>query len=332
MAGNEQPIIVKKIIVSGGGHHGGAWKVAYADFVTAMMAFFLLLWLLNVTTDEQRNGIADYFAPTVTSRSSSGAGGVMGGRTLSKEGARTSETSMPAVVVQITPPESKGKEGEEGEDTGKEGAEAEDTGKSKEKLEEEELLRQMAEREQMEFEQAEAELREAIEQVPDLSGLAQNLIIDNTPEGMRIQLIDREGNSMFPSGRANPMEHTRLLMQKVAEVVRRLPNKLAITGHTDSLPFRNANGYGNWELSSDRANSSRRTLMEFGIRTQRIASVSGRADKEPLIEEDPTHPSNRRISIVLLRENRGLPQLEKAAPPKREIIPPAPGLRTNRDG
>lgn len=321
-AGNEQPIIVKKVIVSAAGHHGGSWKVAYADFVTAMMAFFLLLWLLNVTTDEQRNGIADYFAPTVSSRSSSGAGGVMGGRTLSKEGARTADTSMAAVVVQITPPETKGEEGEE----------TEDSGPSKEKLEEEELLRQMAEREQKEFEKAEEELREAIEAVPDLSGLSQNLIIDNTPEGMRIQLIDRDGNSMFPSGRADPMEHTRLLMQKVAEVVRRLPNKLAITGHTDSLPFRNANGYGNWELSADRANSSRRTLMEFGIRMERIASVSGRADKEPLIAEDPTHPSNRRISIVLLRENSAVPQQEQAAPPKPEFIPPAPGLRTNRDG
>jgi chemotaxis protein MotB len=318
--GNAQPIIVKKVIVSAGGHHGGAWKVAYADFVTAMMAFFLLLWLLNVTTDEQRNGIADYFAPTVASRSPSGSGGVMGGLTLSKEGARTSDRSQAAVVIQISPPEAKSKkEGDDGEDTGKEG-------ETDKKLKEAELLRQMAEREQREFERAEEELREAIEEVPDLAGLSQNLIIDNTPEGMRIQLIDKDGNSMFPSGRANPLEHTRLLMQKVAEVVSRLPNKLAITGHTDSLPFRNANGYGNWELSADRANSSRRTLMEFGIQTDRISSVAGKADREPLIEEDPSHPSNRRISIVLLRESYAV------APPPEPIVPPAPGLRTSRDG
>jgi chemotaxis protein MotB len=143
---------------------------------------------------------------------------------------------------------------------------------------------------------------------------------------MRIQLIDKNGNSMFPSGGASPHGHTKLLIQKVAEVVRQLPNKLAITGHTDSLPFRNANGYGNWELSADRANSSRRTLMEFGIRTERISSVAGKADKEPLIEEDPAHPSNRRISIVLLRENR-----IGEAPPE-PTVPPAPGLRTSRDG
>jgi len=309
MAGDneQQPIILKKVIVQGGGHHGGAWKVAYADFVTAMMAFFLLLWLLNVTTDEQRRGLADYFAPTVVSQSTSGAGGVLGGRTVAPEGARSSDKSMAAVVVELSPP--KPPEGQEGD--------AEGSGK----LNEKELLRKMAEREQDEFRKAEKQLRQAIQDVPELAALARNLVIDNTPEGLRIQLVDQEGKSMFASGGAEPLGHTRQLMEKVAEIVQRLPNQIAITGHTDALPFRTYNGYGNWELSSDRANASRRTLSEFGVDTSRFASVSGKADTEPLIPEEPTNPRNRRISIVMLRETPadgfGQPQSD---------VGPAPGI------
>ena len=291
-AGGE--IIVKKVINISGGHHGGAWKVAYADFVTAMMAFFLLLWLLNVTTDEQKNGIADYFAPKSVSRSQSGAGGLMGGISMATEGARISQNSPPTVVVELSPPKQRKPTDEDSKEPGGE-------------LDEDELLKQMAEREQKQFEEAEQQIRQAIQESPELAAMANQLIIDNTPEGLRIQLVDQERQSMFSSGSATMDGGAAVLMQKIAKVVQSMPNRIAITGHTDSLPFRSRAGYGNWELSADRANASRRALLDAGLDAQRIAYVTGKADTEPLIPEDPALPSNRRISIVLLREAQPTP-------------------------
>ena len=301
MAQGEATIVIKKVVKGGAAAHGGAWKVAYADFVTAMMAFFLLLWLLNVTTDEQRHGVADYFAPSAASKSTSGSGGIMGGMSMSTEGARVGQGAPPTVVMEMAPPKQR-KPAEE-DDVQKEGEAG--------KLEEEELLQQMAEREQEEFEKAEEALREAIEDSPGLADMAQNLIIDNTPEGLRIQLVDQENASMFPSGGSEMQENLKKILEKVADIIHRMPNQVAITGHTDSVPFRGRNDYSNWELSSERANASRRALVGFGVPITRIASVSGKADTEPLVPEDPTLPTNRRISIVLLREAAIMP----SAPP-----------------
>ena len=319
MNDEQQPIIVKKI-VKGGGHHGGAWKVAYADFVTAMMAFFLLLWLLNVTTDEQKNGIADYFSPTSASRSTSGSGGVLGGQTLSKDGARIGDAAAPTIVIELTPPRAR-TTGEADESTSEDAEEAKSGVKNasaqqaaelkpreKDEPSEEELRKKMAEKEQQQFEDAEQRLREAMEDLPELDELRRHLIVDNTPEGMRIQIVDQDGRSMFPSGSAAMHDHTQKILQQVAKVVQETNNNISITGHTDAVPFRSGgDAYGNWELSSDRANASRRTLMDAGVPANRIARVSGLADTEPLITEDPSHPSNRRISIVLLREAPVLP-------------------------
>ena len=291
--GENAPIIVKKVVAGHGGHHGGGWKVAYADFVTAMMAFFLLLWLLNVTTSEQRKGIADYFAPTAASLSKSGSGGVLGGSTLSSEGARNSELSPPVVTVEVGDPDEESEQ-DEGQPS---------SGRASEK----ELARELAERERQMFEEAERALRQAIQETPDMPDLSQNLIIDNTPEGLRIQIVDQERQSMFPSGSAALHGRMSELMARIADVVLRLPNRVSITGHTDATPFRTDSGYGNWELSADRANASRRALIEFGLPAERIAFVTGKADTEPLIPEDPTLAANRRISVVLLRETSVLP-------------------------
>jgi chemotaxis protein MotB len=178
-------------------------------------------------------------------------------------------------------------------------------------MEEQELLKEMAEREQEEFEKAEDALREAMQDSPGLADMEQNLIIDNTPEGLRIQLVDQEKASMFPSGGSLMNDNLRKILEKVADIVHRMPNQIAISGHTDSVPFRGRNNYSNWELSAERANASRRALVEFGVPISRIASVSGKADTEPLVPEDPTLPTNRRISIVLLREAALVP----SAPP-----------------
>ncbi len=288
--GGNNIIIVKKVKKAAHSHHGGAWKVAYADFVTAMMAFFLLLWLLNATTDEQKKGIADYFSPASLSRRTSGAGGVMGGTVIAEEGALTDQTAALNIAKNVPSSE------QASTDFGP------NDGRSIEDLSREELDELMARREQEQFDEAARTLRQAIEAVPDLKELAQNIIIDHTPEGMRIQIVDQHGKSMFPLGQANMFDHTRRLMDLVADAISRLPQKIAIKGHTDAAPFVSNTGYSNWELSTDRANASRRALIEAGIDPSRIDSVAGRAAQELLTPENPYDPRNRRISIILLRE------------------------------
>jgi len=286
-------IIVKKVKKGGHAAHGGAWKVAYADFVTAMMAFFLLLWLLNVTTTEQKEGLSDYFAPTTSSISQSGAGGLLGGQSMQTEGARVSDTGVPSVVSSISPPE-EGKK-DEGEDA-----------KTKE-MEEAELLAKLAKIEEASFEDAKQEIRQAISKDPELSGLNDNIIIDMTPEGLRIQIVDQFNESMFKSGSAEITPRIQALVSKITKSIKELPNSLSISGHTDSSAF-NGGDYSNWELSSDRANASRRALLNAGLTPDRIEKVAGRADTDPLISDDPSNPGNRRISIILLRETPVLPK------------------------
>ena len=302
-----QPIIIKRVKKAAHGHHGGAWKVAYADFVTAMMAFFLLLWLLQATTEEQKLGIADYFSPASVSRNKSGSGGIMGGRTFTKKGANPNDQTPVGVGVMIQLPSSPPEQDDAGDPvettaTDETGAGGEDDG-APEQAEAERIEEMLAKREEEQFAKAEDALREAIEAVPELQGLVNNLLIDQTPEGMRIQIVDKEGKSMFPSGSAKMFDHTRKLIGLVVNAVKQLPQQVAIKGHTDAAPFVNEQGYSNWELSTDRANSSRRALLEAGLPPQRIASVVGLADTQHLDEDDPLSPRNRRISIILLREN-----------------------------
>jgi flagellar motor protein MotB len=161
----------------------------------------------------------------------------------------------------------------------------------------------LAEREQAQFDAAAEALRQAIEAVPELAQIQDTLIVEQTPAGLRIQLVDQAGYSMFALGSAQPNEQTRRLVQLVSRVVTQMDNKISISGHTDSRPYRAANGYTNWELSSDRANAARRLLIESGLGANRIALVQGRADTDPLLPTEPESEQNRRISIVLLREN-----------------------------
>jgi chemotaxis protein MotB len=291
-------------------HHGGAWKVAYADFVTAMMAFFLLLWLLNATTEEQKRGISDYFAPSSVSQSPSGAGSILGGRAISAPGAMTSGTSSPSVSVPLSPSEGKSDFESKGDD-----AAATDPGRERDRdITEEEAREVLAKREEEQFKEAEAELREAIAKAPDLQSIQENLLIDRTPEGLRIQIVDQEGKPMFPLGSARIDERLQALMGKIASVVEKLPNRISVTGHTDALQFRGSRqGYGTWELSSDRALASRRALISGGMPTERVAMVVGRAAEEPLVPEEPNDARNRRISIVVLRQANDKPKGQGAA-------------------
>lgn len=299
---DQQPIIIKKIYKSGGGHGGGAWKIAYADFVTAMMAFFLLLWLLNSVTQEQLEGISNYFAPTTASTSASGMGDVLAGKTIGEEGVSETDSSRPSVVVNLPPPKVGAadiQDIEEGE-------------ASSQQLEE---LKK--EQEEQQFEKAEEALNEAIQAVPQLKQLAKSLMIDNTPEGLRIQLVDQEGLAMFPSGGSEMYLHTRKVLELVSQVILEMPQNIAISGHTDAVRFVSDNGYSNWELSADRANNARRVLKDLGVEENRVARVVGRADTEPLLPEDPENARNRRLSIVLLR-GTGDQQLPQASEEQQE--------------
>ena len=295
-------LVIKRIKKGGGeGHHGGSWKVAYADFVTAMMAFFLLMWLINTTTPEQKRGIADYFAAQNISKSQSGAGGVLAGKVFGDDGARAGG-AMSAINKQTPPkPKDETHAKTDGQATGgsteAQGAASQSQAKSDDQME-----RQLPSAENHMFEQAELSLRQAMQQMPDIAELSRNVIMDETPDGLNIQLVDQEGRPMFQPGTATLVPKARILLQQVAKIVDRLPNRIAITGHTDAAKFEGPGGVTNWELSADRANAARAVLALEGIDSDRIFTVSGKAGTDPLLPDDPYGSSNRRISILLMRE------------------------------
>jgi chemotaxis protein MotB len=292
--GEARPIIIKKIKKGGhAGHHGGAWKVAYADFVTAMMAFFLLMWLINTTSPEQKRGIADYFAPASVSETTSGSGGILGGASPASSGAKSSgskdiiEALAPEAPPNVT-------------DTGQSQNQSQNSTQGTQDKADEAALTSAAQ-----------SLRQAMQDMPELSELSKQIIVDQTPEGLRIQLVDQEGRSMFKEGSAEPNDRAKVLLQAVAHVVNQLPNRITIAGHTSA----SAGGVkppGDWALSSSRADASRQILQSAGVDADRIYQVAGKADSDPLYPDDPLLPGNRRITIVLLRE----------AP----VLPPNPGL------
>ena len=294
MAVGERPIIIKKVKGGGGhAHHGGAWKVAYADFVTAMMAFFLLMWLINTTSPEQKRGIADYFAPASVSETTSGSGGILAGTALGTEGAKQNGSQS---VIQDMAPDSKNPD----DGKAKEGAKS-DTDAATEALREAQQKQEAAS-----FASAAQSLRQALQDMPELAELSKNIIIDQTPEGLRIQLVDQEGRSMFNTGSAQPNDRAKLLLRAISKVINQLPNRISIYGHT-SANAGGAKADGDWPLSQGRADASRRILQGAGVDADRVYQVSGKAASEPLYPDDPALPGNRRIAIVLLREAPVLP-------------------------
>ena len=295
MSASDRPILIKKVKkVAGHGHHGGAWKVAYADFVTAMMAFFLLMWLINTTDPEQKRGIAEYFAPASVSATTSGSGGILGGTTLGDDGAK-GNGSM-SVIEQLAPEAPPDAPPEAGQNQNLAAAS------------EEELREEIARREAADFASAAASLRQAMQSMPELAELSKQLIVDQTPEGLRIQLVDQEGRSMFANNSSQPNDRARVLLRAVARVVNQLPNRVTITGHTSAVAGQTrASTPGDWPLSASRADASRGILQAAGVDADRVYAVSGKAGSDPLYPDDPTLAGNRRISIVLLREAPVLP-------------------------
>jgi len=293
----ERPIIIKRIKKGGGGgHHGGAWKVAYADFVTAMMAFFLLMWLINTTSPEQKRGIADYFAPASVSETTSGAGGILSGTALGNEGAKQNGSQS---IVQDASPDSR----HPADGKSRDGAKSSTTDQQST----DQLRQELQKREEAAFASAAQSLRQALQDMPELADLSKNIIIDQTPEGLRIQLVDQEGRSMFNQGTATPNDRAKLLLRAIAKIINQLPNRISIYGHTSANAGQGGKAEGDWPLSASRADASRRILQSAGVDADRVYQVSGKATSEPLYPDDPTLPGNRRIAIVLLREAPVLP-------------------------
>jgi len=272
---NKRPIIIKRIKKVAGGHHGGAWKVAYADFVTAMMAFFLLLWLLAQAPKEKLVGLADYFTPTVGLKDKAGAG-LKGATGDIDVGIKIKAAGSPNVMPGAPPTEG---------DIAK-APETDDETEHQEKLQvnksdAEEIAQAL---EKKKFDEIKKELTDAIEKTPELKEFKNNLQIKQTAEGLQIEITDLGTTSMFEVGSSNLKDEIKPLLAKVSETIGKVDNKVSIIGHTDSLGYKgHNNGYSNWELSSDRANASRRFLAEAGLDTNRVFKVEGKADREHLL-------------------------------------------------
>ena len=286
--GNIQPpkIIVKKIYIEGhGGHHGGAWKVAYADFVTAMMAFFLLLWILGATTEKQRKGIADYFAPTLIDTRSLGIGGgaLFGGESIldkNKIGPKAGQTSMPQIAI----PDA----GQGGPSTG--------TGEQG-SIKNREAL---ASEDRKNFAAMRKRVLSQIQKSAKLSRLASHVRFVRTQDGMRIDLVDDADYSMFALGTTALDPQAGELIGMIAGSISGMQNPIMIRGHTDSVPYGDPRAMNNWMLASGRAEATRRRLLSGGTPEARFERIEGVADREPLIVKDPHDPRNRRVAITLL--------------------------------
>ncbi|WP_120077718.1 flagellar motor protein MotB [Aurantiacibacter odishensis] len=268
------PIIVKKVIVQGGdGHHGGAWKVAYADFVTAMMAFFLLLWLLGSTTEDQRKGLADYFTPTLVKmrEQSAGADGLLGGSSLvdaDNYPHAAGQTGTEAITI---PRDTQGGPTEGG---------APDTERRRAAIAE--------------------QIAEAMAQRARLARLVRQVRVVDTPEGIRIDLVDDADFSMFHLSSTVLTPDARELLGVISGAVAEQDGQLIVRGHTDALPWRSGVAANNWSLSTGRAEATRQELLRAGLPERRFDRIEGVADRELLIRDNPADPRNRRMSILLL--------------------------------
>ena len=269
-----RPIIVKKIIAAPhGGHHGGAWKVAYADFVTAMMAFFLLMWLLGATTEKQRKALADYFAPTIvqTKQDTAGSTGLFGGDSLVSVDKYPNAAGQTGTRAMTIPRDATG-------------GPREASGREIQRANFQKLARSL-----LSEVQAKAEIRR----------LAPNIRFTETREGLRIDIVDDANFSMFVVGTNQLTPEATKLFAQIAEIVAGVPNQVMIRGHTDASPWSAKAGTNNWRLSVERAEVARQYLAFRGIGSDRFARIEGVADTEPYVPSDRFDPRNRRISITL---------------------------------
>ncbi|SEN23317.1 chemotaxis protein MotB [Duganella sp. CF517] len=308
-----RPIIVKRIKKHGGGHHGGAWKIAYADFVTAMMAFFLLMWLLGSTSKGDLKGISDYFKTPlkVAMQGGSGSGDSSsvipgGGKDLTRKDGQVAASSDPSAQKKVNI------------NAARAAVEAEDA----------QRLKSLKDK-----------IETAIETNPVLVKYKNQLLLDITTEGLRIQIVDEQNRPMFALAKAELQSYTKEILHEIGFVLNDVPNRIGLSGHTDSTPYMSETGYSNWELSADRANASRRELIVGGMADAKVLRVVGLASAANLDKADPFNPINRRISILVMNKRTeesvirdGGRQIEvgaeeEAAPAPAAAAPAAPPVR-----
>jgi len=319
MSETAPPIIVKRVRKRRHGHHGGAWKVAYADFVTAMMAFFLVMWIIGVGTREQKAAISEYFRnPSATPGNATVAPpGRMG-----PGGASDSMIKLGGAMDLSHGP---GKDHHNGPVGTPSKAEVERRAHALDRARLQELK---------------AELNAAIQNSQALAPFKDQLLLDITPEGLRIQIVDKLNRPMFDLGSARLKDYTRVILGELAKFINRVPNRISITGHTDDAPYGNDSGYSNWELSTDRANAARRALIAGGLLDDKVARVVGLAASVPLDKANPGNPVNRRISIIVMTkeaeasalsrdlvDNLPMPGRNDPAPATPKPAAPASGAR-----
>lgn len=271
----QRPIVIKRIKKVAGGHHGGAWKIAYADFVTAMMAFFLLMWLLGSSTKAKLEGISEYFK-TPLKVALSGGSSVANTDSILVGGGEDFTRQEGQVLKGVV------KEEKVDEKTKK-------------------VLRERAER--IRLEGLKKKIEQAIEANPSLKKFENQLLLDITSDGLRIQIVDEQNRPMFALGRADLQPYTKTILREIGKMLNDVPNKISLSGHTDAKPFPSGDkGFSNWELSADRANTSRRELVAGGMDTDKVLQVVGLSSAVLFDKNDALNPINRRISIVVMNE------------------------------
>jgi chemotaxis protein MotB len=309
-AGGKRPIIIKRRKIVAGGHHGGAWKVAYADFVTAMMAFFMVMWLISSVNDEQRAALFDYFKnPSMQDgRSAKPAPGQMG-----PGGASTSPINMRGGLD--APRTRMTEEPNIGAPVAAIGPSAE-----KETVQEEEARRIAEEADKRQLESLMEELRKAISQSQALAPFKDQLLLDITPEGLRIQIVDDQNRPMFDLGGTSLKSYTDRILRELAKYLNSVPNRVSLTGHTDTTPYsaQAGSGYTNWELSADRANAARRALEAGGMASDKVSRVVGLSSSVLFDKTNPRNPINRRISIIVMTKRAEAAALRTDVPAYRK--------------
>ena len=293
--GQLPPIVIRRVKKRGhGGHHGGAWKVAYADFVTAMMAFFLVMWLIGAGTREQRAAISEYFKnPSMTPGTATMAPPGQTG----PGGASTSMIKLGGAKDLARAPGGKSQGGAAATVDPKE---IEKEARRQERVRLEELMQQ---------------LQAAIQSSQALAPFKDQLLLDITPEGLRIQIVDKQNRPMFDLGSARLRPYTVTILEELSGFINRVPNRISLSGHTDDAPYSSDHHYGNWELSADRANAARRALLDGGLTEDKIARVVGLAASVPFDRTNPADPINRRISIIVMNKQAEASSLLQEAGP-----------------
>jgi len=296
-------IIIKKIIDDGhGGAHGGAWKIALADMMTAMMAFFLLMWLLGASNEDQRKSIADYFKPASQSLipfgQLAGSNAMFGGCSIIDPDGFPFSAKQTALLERLTPRS----EGGPNPSTDP-GQENENPYSDPDKLTQEQKKEVAAAKEKADFDKLEKEIEQKLSENKKLSDMKDQVSITRDKQGLRIEIIDKADFAMFPSGGVGMQGKAANLLKEIAASLSQMPNKIAIRGHTDSVPFQNKDGNemrNNWSLSAERAEVTRQMLEKSGIPESRFARIEGVADTDPFNPKDKRDPRNRRMSITVL--------------------------------